>query len=350
MASMPKTSRAPAPASARLVKTWLPSTLVREMDETILKSDAYNGRDDFIREAISDRIAEERMRPLNGPTPVILLGSAVKVKRKAEAEAPAPNVAPPVVHPATYLAARTLPAHRDLKGLLYGLHNRDYPTLWALHRLLSATFERGAPMPWHEYLTFVLDAAWSQGAQLAGMDSERGEAEMKASVGFPLNREKRQSAEARFVEHMVGSIDEHRGPSGPLFALKLAGTRRDDNGFVVAPTPEADELMKFLEASALMPQPPHPESAWRVFDTWLRAALPDDYDAWMRVLKEVAATPTREEIVARFAADWSGAAAATNVAGYVSRGREWGLVEPKLRDGRYALTERGQRELEGRTT
>ena len=346
---MPKTKRAPAPAATRLVKTWLPTTLVREMDETILKSGAYNGRDDFIREAVSDRIAEERMRPLTGPTPLILLGSVVKTKRKTESAAATEKTARPITHEAGDIAARTLAAH-DIKGALYGLHNRDYPTIWATHRLLTATFERNAPMPWSEYLAFVLDAAWTQGANLAGMDSERGDGELKASVGFPLNRPKRQSAEARFAEHMVGTIDLVRGPAGPIFALKLAGARRDGKGYVVAPTPEADVLMRLLEATGLMPQPPHPEASWRAFSVYLRASLEDDYGAWRRVLTEIKQTPSREELVAQFASAWPGAAAATNVAGYVSRGREWGLVEPKLREGRYALTERGQREIREKTT
>ena len=33
--------------------------------------------------------------------------------------------------------------------------------------------------------------------------------------------------------------------------------------------------------------------------------------------------------------------AETNCTGYVSRSREWGLVEPELVDGRYRLTQLG---------
>lgn len=339
-----KTNRASAPSTARLVKTWLPATLVRDMDETILKSGAYNGRDDFIREAIADRIGEERMKPVDGATPLILLGSTVKTRRKSESITSVEVAAAALLEPTGDIAARTLPGH-DIKGVLYGLHNRDYPTLWAAHRLLTATFERGAPMQWHEYLTFVTEAAWAQGAHLAGMDGERGEGELKASIGFPLNRPKRQSAEERFAEHMLGTIDSERGPAGPLFALKLAGARRESGGYVVAPTREADELIRVLEASGLMPQPPHSESSWRAFREHLRTSLADDYAAWRDVLAAMAAAPSREELVGRFSKEWPGAAASTNVAGYVSRGREWGLVEPKMHDSRYGLTELGQREI-----
>jgi hypothetical protein len=34
------------------------------------------------------------------------------------------------------------------------------------------------------------------------------------------------------------------------------------------------------------------------------------------------------------------------VQGYVARGREWGLIEPKQVDGRYWLTDFGRQQLE----
>ena len=71
--------------------------------------------------------------------------------------------------------------------------------------------------------------------------------------------------------------------------------------------------------------------------------------SWLSIFMHVLGTePTREELVSHFTTEWPGAAAATNAAGYVSRGREWGLVEPRMKGDRYTLTDRGRREVEER--
>src|SRR3989442_14040841 len=67
----------------RLVKTWLPVQLVQELDEAVVASSgAYSGRDDFIREAIADRIAEDRMRPNGDAGPLVGLRPDHKDIRK----------------------------------------------------------------------------------------------------------------------------------------------------------------------------------------------------------------------------------------------------------------------------
>ncbi len=352
---MPKARRSAAPNQVlRLVKTWLPASLVKEMDGTILKSGgAYNGRDDFIREAIADRIADERVRPAGGPAPVLLLRSSAKSDERVlpnrggtlDAERPI------AIESITSFSGRVpvLPPH-SAGGMLYGLHNRDYPTLWAAHSLISMATSRGGPIPWPEFLSNLLEAAWKIGAQLATADEERASDEMKAAIGFPTNAEKRQSSEARFIEHMVGMPDREGGPIGPLFAMKLAGAGPASTGYVVAPTDKGSELLNSLAAVGLVARPPHVDQAWRAFRGHLRATLPDDYGAWLGILRTLVEMPTRQGLLRRFAAEWPGAAASTNVAGYISRGREWGLVEPKLSEGRYALTELGRREVEEATT
>lgn len=332
----------------RLVKSWLPTALVREMDLAILASNgAYNGRDDFVREAISDRIAEERRRPVSAAAPIVLLRSSTKGEKSRNRAAEWPRAAM-AVHESEPAWPRTrvptLPAHQ-VGGILYGLHNRDYPTLWVARSLLGMASERGGLIPWSDFIAAVLEAAWNIGAQLARMDSERTADEQKASVGFPSNSDKRQSSEARFSEHMVGVPDRHFGPSGPLFAMKLAGTdRAADRTLIIAPTRQAVELWKLLLAAGLgtNERPPHPPAAWRAFREHLQLTLAEDYAAWMRVLTGIDRAPTRDDLVTHFSDEWVGAAAATNVAGYVSRGREWGLVEPKLKEGRYVLTDLGR--------
>lgn len=354
-ADMPKRRVASPSQSVRLVKTWLPVSLVKEMDETILRSGgAYNGRDDFIREAIADRISEDRLRPgTGGPAPVILLRAGANrtgPPRPDNREQPKEDGSAFLelsVDPGDLTRTPTLPP-RALKGALYGLHNRDYPTLWAAHSSVKMATSRGAPVPWPEFLSEILEAAWRIGAQLARADEERNSIEMKASIGFPTNPEKRQSAEGRFVEHMLGMPSREGSPTGPLFAMQLAGTAPSQSGYVIAPTERGKELLKALAAAGLAARPPHSADAWRLFRRHLCEALPEDYSAWTAVLRALAEMPTREDIVRRFSDNWPGAAASTNVAGYVSRGREWGLIAPKLTDGRYELTALGQREIEER--
>jgi hypothetical protein len=353
MNSMRSAKSFSSPEAVRLVKTWLPAEVVRQMDEVILASGgAYNGRDDFIREAIADRIADERMRPAGGPAPVLLLrGGAKEAKEGAEVDEDAieqpGHVWSPDLGPGQFSKhVPTLPAH-PARGALYGLHNRDYPTLWATHSLLAMSDRHGGPLKWNDFLRSVVDAAWKVGAHLAKLDLERSVIAMKAAIGFPANREKRQSAEARFIAHMLGVAVRESRPTGPIFALQLAGTQLEDETLLVAPTKQAAVLWERLAANGLAAKrhPPHPDGAWRVFSEHIQDVLPEEYETWMAVLKAVAERPTRDELVKRFSDRWPGSVADTNVGGYVSRGREWGLIAPKLIEGRYAPTSRAEREL-----
>src|SRR5262249_51534594 len=154
-----------------------------------------------------------------------------------------------------------------------------------------------------------------------------------------------------FLEHMVGTPDRQAGPTGPLFAMKLAGMKREGATIVVAPTRQAGALWDALAGAgfAAKERPPHPGEAWHIFRGLLQLSLPEDYEAWMRVLRSVGQGRKRDDLIAEFSSEWAGAAAATNVAGYISRGREWGLVDPKLKEGRYMLTDLGRRAVEERS-
>src|SRR5436309_86704 len=141
----------PQSAVLRVVKTLQPVALVREMDQTILSSaGAYSGRDDFIGEAIRDRIAEERARAAGGgPAPMVLLET---VRADPGVGALGFAVLPRGI--------ATLPKAEVSEGL-YGLHNRDYPTLWAAASLASMVAASGAPISWAEYRRRVAEAAWN---------------------------------------------------------------------------------------------------------------------------------------------------------------------------------------------
>ncbi len=164
-------------------------------------------------------------------------------------------------------------------------------------------------------------------------------ADAAGTSGFPTNLKRKEVTEQRFAAHAVGQVSA-RGNSGPLFVFRLVGL----DGTRAAPTPAAVELMRTLDRGGFAIGAPFPPTAWDAFATHLRAEAPHELEAWLYVLTLVADEPTRPELVDR-CTRWRGSTAATNAMSYVARGREWGLVEPALVDGRYLLTERGRAAL-----
>lgn len=303
----------------RLVKTWLPVELVRKMDVAIVRSaGGYLDRAEFIAEAISDRLDED------------------------EAAAAAPAAPEPVRigggsfgdwlddNPATLPAA-------DGPAENFGLHNRDFPTLWALDCLGRAVAEHGAPVGFGEFVAELMPRAWEMGRELAGANGG------SAASGFPTNAKRRAAAEQRFATHAIG-VTGARGNSGPLFVFGLVGL----DGYRAAPTDAALRLVLALREIGFTP-PPFAPGGWEAFSQHLAEAAPLELEAWLSVLGSLVDGPTRTELVAR-STRWPGSTAATNAASYVARGREWGLVEPQLVDGRYRLTEFGRSALGGDNT
>jgi hypothetical protein len=303
------------------------------MDEVIRDTRAYNGREDFIAEAISDRIAEERTRPLTSVrVPVVM-------------EGPKPESGGGLVLALwENTSVVTAPLLR-LNAPLVGLHNRDFPTLWAVDLLAGMVAARGEPLSWIHYLARTASAAWAASDSLAELDDARSEQTLKASVGFPKNPLKRSASEARFTEHMLGTLRQGKA-SGPVFALGLVGLAEGPIADRVAPTKPGLALLRELRAAGLSPRPPHPPRAWLAFRGHLQSVLPADLGQWFDVLRVIAAAPTTDEVAVQFQDRWVGSAVQSNINSYVSRGREWGLVEPKLTDGRYRLTPLGLREME----
>ena len=67
------------------------------------------------------------------------------------------------------------------------------------------------------------------------------------------------------------------------------------------------------------------------------------------MLAAVADEPSREELIAALGAAGIGGTrrlADVYAQAYISRGREWGLIEPRLVQQRYHITERGSALLE----
>ena len=339
-------SRQPPTAAKRLVKTYLPVELVRNMDALILSSSgAYADRSEFVAEAIADRLAEEAHG--NGHHPTLVEPEPVTIKAAPEPSCPAPIDEEAVsfgdwldgwsgINGKTVLPAAQGPSAN------FGLHNRDLPTLWSLDWLGRLVDRSGEPIPWRQFETQIIPHAWAMGRQLQAADIKTG-AVIKSAAGFPTNTHKREASERRFFEHAAGAIATHN--RGPLFAFRAIGVQPvDDDNYLVAPTKAGVALLTNLIATGFTTLPPFPAKAWATFAAHLHEWAPEELALWLRVLLVVAEEPDRETLVRR--CDWwTGSTADTNVAGYVARGREWGLVDLKLVAGRYRLTELGRSEV-----
>jgi hypothetical protein len=340
------TIRDPQDVPRRLVKLFLPVETVRRMDAAILRSGgAYFDRAEFVNEALIDRLAEEGHGavdhvPLPQTRPALL---AAVPEPTVEFS---PDVSETVGMFGDWLSKAPVPTLPEAASpeTNFGLHNRDYPTIWACDLLGRLTLEAGAPITWEMFSQQLLQKSWGVGRRLAAEDAESGRA-LKVGVGFPTNTAKREAAERRFLAHSFG-LPTARGNPGPVFVFKWVGIEHAESEPRVALTDAGIAVLRAL-AETGDSGPPFGEAAWRIFVDHLSEHAPSELKAWLSVLELLREQPNRTELVERCSAWWQGNEAATNAMSYVSRAREWGLVEPKLSpDNRYALTERGAAELD----
>jgi hypothetical protein len=226
---------------------------------------------------------------------------------------------------------------------LLGLHNRDYVSIWAAHRL--ARYTSDGLIPFDDYLRRVTAAAWFFGAQLQALEAR--DSGRKLTVLLPTNTAKRPSAERGFQNFAVGGIT-HRGDgaaltaTGPLFAWRAIQVEARD-GLMTGLTDPGWELIRSLEGLSL--DLPHAPELMERFLAYLAANAPADRGGFDHVLRVVADGPDRDALVSSFGddhAEWTNSTASSVAQGYIARSREWGLVEPKLVDGRYWLTDVGR--------
>jgi hypothetical protein len=226
---------------------------------------------------------------------------------------------------------------------LLGLHNRDYVSIWALHRLARYTAE-GA-VPFEDYVKRATRAAWYFGDQLDAL--ERGGHGRKLTVLFPTNFTKRPSAERGFQSFAIGTVPRRTDVAplhvaGPLFAWR-AIQLRGDGELLVGITEEGWRLIRDLDGLSL--DLPHRREHALRFLGHLGQHAPEDRWGFDQLLRAAADGPDRDALLASFAAthpEWTDATASSIAQGYVARSREWGLVEPKMVEGRYWLTDTGR--------
>jgi hypothetical protein len=331
------------------------------MDERILSSrGAYVDRNEFVAEAIWDRLTEDADRDgdqatIRAPWISAAAGAAprgVGHRAPAEAEDAERLTAVPeskdetAVDPVRVLAdvvarGHDIPAlpRRGIAGTIFGLHNRDLPTIWIVAELAQMAVAEAGTVPWPLFVSRIRSDAQAVGTYLRDFD-KRAKPAVKSSVGFPKTGDKARSSEDRLITTALGAPGRN-GVVGPAVLLGLVASDDRQPRPAVGPTAEGLRVLGDLVGCGFGLALPQPEAATRTWLAHISSLASEEHAAWLQVLRVIADKPTRTELVERFP-QWPGTTADTNTAGYVSRGREWGLVLPELLDGRYRLTPLGE--------
>jgi Arc/MetJ-type ribon-helix-helix transcriptional regulator len=352
-----------ADAFERIVKVPFPVPIIRRMDEAVIaERGGFRTRAELMREAVENLLNE-----LDFPeAPSVEIPASRRAERVpgvertpasrgeedlslglAERERDELNL-PDL--PATALRAPGK-APQPLAGgsatvrdePLLGLHSRDYVSIWALHRLARYTLE--GSIDFDGYLDRVTKAAWYFGHQLHRLEQE--EQGRKLTILFPTNLAKRPSAERGFQNFAIGSLTrkgdrDGLSAAGPLFAWRAIQTTAGGSN-ATGLTSQGLRLLRELDGISL--ELPHSPALARRFLVYLAEHAPADRWGFDQVLQVAADAPDREELVRHFAErhpEWTAATAGSVAQGYVARAREWGLLESRLVDGRYWLTETGR--------
>lgn len=345
----------------RVMRIPLPVPLIREMDAAIIRGvGGYSTRAEFITDAIQERILElttGEVEDAGPPSEVQDIGS-VAVR---PSNATAPGQPPPDLDPlaAIQLTVLTPPAagfalsvtddlSRPEGKALFGLHNRDYPTLWALNRLAAMATEE--PVPVRDYFAATLKEAWIFGELLLAIESHAGR---KCTALFPSNPDKRKPAEMGFRTFAIGDykIDASRAiaTSGPLFEWRAVGLSCSVDEPRISLTAAGWHLL--AELSGLSVEQPHASSYTTAFLAHLNEHAPADKRGFVEIMKAIGPDgATRRNVLDHTSAvwpEWNENEVSTNAAGYIARAREWGLVEPKQTKSHYHLTPLGLEHLTG---
>jgi hypothetical protein len=344
----------------RIVKVPMAVDLIRRMDEALTAGrGGLETREQFFREATEGLLAELSY-PEAPPEPVRAKASAGAAGAPASASlAEVLDSVPPWEQDELRLADLAgsalgpIPAGATLsEGValpsdepLLGLHNRDFPSLWAAWRL--ARYSQEGLTTVAEFWRRVTAAAWFYGEQLMSFEHSTGT--LKLTPIFPTNPNKREAAEQGFQGFALGEIPR-RPPeqggipvAGPLFNWRICQLERQDGELLIGLTPAGRSLLEQLVGISL--ELPHRQDQAEAFLRHLYAHAEGERWGFERTLAIVAEEPSREELVATIAEekdDWTAATGSSVAQGYVARAREWGLLEPKLQKGRYRLTRFGE--------
>ena len=236
---------------------------------------------------------------------------------------------------------------------LFGMHNRDAPTARALVRLAEEAAE--GPIPLEGFYEKITEEAWTLAARLVTVETEGSP---KLAVMVPRNAAKPQSAAIGFRAFALGGVarkanEEGKLPtSGPFFqwhAVGLVGKVKEPK---IGLTASGWELVKIFDGLDFAI--PHSEQVAEKFLGHLAQHAPADLWGFRTALEGAANGDGRVQMNEYFRkrlnddhsdTEWKGSVAESVASGYVSRARAWGLIEPKLEDGKYVLTPAGEAAL-----
>jgi len=339
-----------SPADQRIMRIPIPVPLIREMDAVILEGlGGYATRAEFIVDAIEQRILELSVgvvEDAGAPTVSTLTGGETNYEMMASAPVTPPTAALPMTALSSPSSGATIACDLDLSRPegrpLFGLHNRDYPSLWALAQL--ATMTSNGPVPAETFYFETLREAWQFGELLLAVEEDL---RIKCTALFPTNPEKKKAAEMRFRSFAIGDYrpaGDAWTTSGPLFEWRLAGlVDGDEAGPLIGVTPGGWKVLQAVAGISV--EEPHPEAAAAEFLGHLAEHAPADERGFRAIVTAVGPDGvTRQEVLDQIAKswpDWTKNEVSTNSAGYIARAREWGLVDPKQTKNRYHLTALG---------
>ncbi len=377
------------PTKYRPTKLLLRADLLREVDQAIQEGLAgYTNRHEITNDALEQLLIElrygdgadesdqpKKQRPVQVASAVSPAVTSPKPKEDrvplefdSVVEAPETTSDPEPkegqVEPIWNLAetAISVPASRGLEvkneiaavkdAPLYGLHNRDAPTAFALSILATQAHTEMIPM--REFYDAATAQAWRLAAALEPWEREH---KGKVTVMLPRNRAKPQSAADGFQFFGMGQVSKRPDENGklacfgPFYLWRAAGLHRSENGEVLIGLTSAgwDLLDAFdgLDFSL-----PHDDGIARKFINYLAQHAPSDLWGFREVLETVTTDVGRLELAEHFRArlttdfplkkGYTDSVAESTAQGYLSRSRAWSMIEPKLDGGRYRLTDHGE--------
>ena len=318
--------------AGRIVKVQLPGHLVSAMDGFINGSADYSGRDEVLADALAAFLSEAGVSaPEQMTLPMIASITPKTMPGSLRGVEPLEAV----------IAATTLEIHAAPEGtsiietveglpreqFTWGLHNRDFPTVWAAFHLGAATAAEGGPVPFLEWQTRLARTAWQISLGL------QGDSTFDLS-GFPINAQKATKAEARFLSFFVGAADG----TGPIFDLALAGIDTAGCCALTAPGVQVLRALEGWDNRVDVPQTAARCGAWLMH---LAQWAPADIDMFITVIDAIGkGRANREDVlldIAEHYQEWSESQVSTNTAAAVARLRELGLLERRQREGRYVV-------------
>lgn len=237
------------------------------------------------------------------------------------------------------------PGLQVTRAPLFGLHNRDFPSLWAAWKLAEMTGDRLISQG--DFTRAVAVDAWKVGDKLRNLSARSDGPKLDAL--FPTNSAKPESSEDAFKSFAIGVCTINDGAvrcNGPLFLWNICSVEPRGDELYIGLTPAGKDLLMSIDG--LSANIPHDPKRAEMFLRYIQQNAPEDWWGFFAVMKIAKSNPTREELLEHFRSErdhlgmsWSSHQIVSFATGYISRCREWGILEPKLLNGRYYLTEYG---------